>query len=168
VNAEKARSIEDGIGLSAEDRSEWFAEFISENERAIRQSLTGALGVDPGREATAEALAYGWEHRDRLEGMDNPAGYLYRVGLNWGRKSLSRRTVVFPADTAQESEWVEPRLPEALAALSERQRVVVYLVHGHDWSLSEVAELLEISKGTAQKHMERGMTRLRRELKVDS
>ena len=168
VNVEEAHSIEGETSLSAEDTVEWFAEFVSENERAIRQSLTGALGVDPGREATAEALAYGWEHRDRLEGMGNPAGYLYRVGLNWAKKSLSRRTVVFPADAAKEPEWVEPRLPEALAGLSERQRVVVYLVHGHDWSLSEVAELLEISKGTAQKHMERGMTRLRRELKVDS
>lgn len=168
VNVEEAHSIEDEISLSAEDRAEWFAELVTAIERGIRQSLTGALGGDLGREATAEALAYGWEHRDRLEGMDNPAGYLYRVGLNWAKKSLSRRTVVFPADTAKEPEWVEPRLPQALAGLSERQRVVVYLVHGHDWSLSEVAELLEISKGTAQKHMERAMTRLRRELKVGS
>jgi len=168
VNAEEARSIEDGIGLSAEDRSEWFAEFVSENERAIRQSLTGALGVDPGREATAEALAYGWEHRDRLRGMDNPAGYLYRVGLNWGRRVAGRKTVLFPADSRGEFEWVEPGLSAALADLSEKQRLVVYLVHGHDWSFSEVAELLGISKGSVQKHMERGMTRLRRQLKAEA
>jgi DNA-directed RNA polymerase specialized sigma24 family protein len=44
----------------------------------------------------------------------------------------------------------------------------VFLVHGHQWSLSEVATLLEISKGTVQTHMERGMERLRRELKVET
>lgn len=167
MNVEEVHSIEDETSASAEDRAKWFAEFVSEKERGIRQSLTGALGVDLGREATAEALAYGWEHRNRVERMDNPAGYLYRVGLNWGKRSLSRRSVAFRADVAKESEWVEPGLPGALAGLSERQRVVVYLVHGHDWSLSEVADLLEISKGSAQKHMERAMTRLRRELKVD-
>lgn len=153
--------------LSAEtERAEEFARFVSDSERPIRQSLTAALGSDAAREATAEALAYGWEHWDRIADMANPAGYLYRVGLNWGRK-IARRTVVFPMHVEDRSPWAEPGLSAALAGLSEKQRVVVYLVHGHDWSLSEVAELLEVSKGTVQKHMERAMARLRRELKVD-
>lgn len=145
-----------------------FAPFVSASERALRQSLTAALGGELGRDATAEALAYGWEHWDRVGDMENPAGYLYRVGLNWGRKSAKRKAVVFPATVVEEADWVEPGLPDALARLSEKQRVVVYLVHGLDWSLSEVAELLEVSKGTVQKHMERGMSRLRRHLKVET
>lgn len=133
----------------------------------MRQSLTAALGVEWAREATAEALAYGWEHWDRIKGMENPAGYLYRVGLHWGRKAAARRKVEFPATVVDESTWVEPGLPKTIASLSEKQRVVVYLVHGLDWSLSEVAELLAVSKGTVQKHMERGMARLRRHLEVN-
>lgn len=167
MNVEEAHSVGDDTVLSPDDRTDWFVEFVSESERGIRQTLTGALGADLGREATAEALAYGWEHRDRLQAMGNPAGYLYRVGLNWGKRSHRRGTVLFPADVARESQWVEPGLPLALEHLSERQRVVIYLVHGHDWSLSEVADFLEISKGSVQKHIERGMTRLRRELKVE-
>lgn len=145
-----------------------FAGFVAANERGLRQSLTAALGPDAGRDATAEALAYGWENWDRVEGLDNPAGYLYRVGLNWGKKRNGRRFIPFSDMSIGDAEWFEPGLPDALAALSEKQRVVVYLVHGHDWSLSEVAELLGVAKGTIQKHMERGMAKLRRQLKVES
>lgn len=145
-----------------------FSQFVSSNERGLRQSLTAALGSEVGREAAAEALVYAWENWDRVGDLDNPAGYLYRLGLNWGRKRVGRRSVVFQEVPDSPRDWFEPGLPAALAGLSEKQRVVVYLVHGHDWSLSEVAELLEISKGTAQTHMERGMAKLRRELKVET
>jgi RNA polymerase sigma-70 factor (ECF subfamily) len=159
----------DVTGVPAdEDTTTEFAAFVSASERILKQSLSAALGFEPAREATAVALAYGWEHWDRVGAMDNPAGYLYRVGLHWGRKAATPRPVVFPMAVVEQSEWVEPGLPDAFASLSEKQRIVVYLVHGHDWTLSEVAELLKISKGTAQKHMERGMARLRRLLKVDS
>ena len=144
-----------------------FSEFVAGHERGLRQALTAWLGPDLGREATAEALAYGWEHWSRVGGMENPSGYLYRVGLNWGRKSSRRRDPGFPEATQNDVDWFEPGLPRALAGLSDQQRVVVFLVHGHEWSLSEVAALLEISKGTVQTHMERGMERLRRELKVE-
>jgi RNA polymerase sigma-70 factor (ECF subfamily) len=100
--------------------------------------------------------------------MENPSGYLYRVGLNWGRKSSRRHDLGFPEAAQSDVDWFEPGLPGALAGLSDQQRVVVFLVHGHQWSLSEVAAQLEISKGTVQTHMERGMERLRRELKVES
>lgn len=144
-----------------------FSEFVAGHEQALRQALTAWLGPEIGREAAAEALAYGWEHWARVGAMENTAGYLYRVGLNWGRKNRRRLPALFPEMSSVDSDWVEPGLPGALAGLSDQQRVVVYLVHGHQWSLSEVARLLEISKGTVQTHMERGMERLRRELKVD-
>ena len=58
-------------------------------------------------------------------------------------------------------------MPDALARLPERQRVVVYLVFGHEWSMSEVAALLGVEKATVQKHVERGMAKLRRRLGVE-
>ncbi len=49
-------------------------------EAELRRALTGRLGGELGREVAA--LAYGWEHWERVQGMDNPTGYLYQVGLN--------------------------------------------------------------------------------------
>ena len=44
-----------------------------------------------------------------------------------------------------------------MAQLPERQRVVVWLLHSSDWSMNEVAEFLEISKSSVQRHAESGM-----------
>jgi DNA-directed RNA polymerase specialized sigma24 family protein len=150
-----------------ETRTDSFTEFVSEVERGLRHALTANFGAEHGREAVAEALAYGWEHWDRIEGMDNPAGYLYRVAQNHAKSVRPRRRVCLPEVPLQTVPWVEPGLPDALARLPERQRVVVYLVFGHEWSMSEVAVLLGVSKTTVQKHVERGMAKLRRRLGVD-
>ena len=82
-----------------------------------------------GAEATAEALAYGWENWDRLRHMDNPAGYLYRVARTKAR-SLGSSMPVLPEVSAARLPHVEPGLPKALQRLSEKQRTVVWLVHG--------------------------------------
>jgi len=139
-----------------------FTDFVNEHERRLRESLIARLGGVEGREAAAEALIYGWEHWDRISAMENPVGYLYKVGLSRGRSALSRHRPVFDAVETSRIPEVEPRLPEALAALSERQRTVVLLVHCFQWTQSEVGDLLGLSKTTVQNHLERGMGRLRR------
>ncbi|MEM8708987.1 MAG: hypothetical protein AAGE98_21175 [Actinomycetota bacterium] len=62
-----------------------FATFFAEAEPKLRPALIARYGGELGRDATAEALAYGWQHWDRVAAMDNPVGYLYRVGERWGR-----------------------------------------------------------------------------------
>ena len=59
-------------------------------------------------------------------------------------------------------------MPKALAGLSERQRVTVVLVHCLGWTQEEVADLLGISRGSVQTHLERGLHRLRASLGVSS
>lgn len=98
--------------------------------------------------------------------MRNPAGYLYRVGRRRTRR-LRRRPPDLPRLRPGREPWVEPGLVRALSHLSERQRVVVILVHSLGWSQTEVAELLGVSLGTVHKHMERGLNRLRSELGVE-
>jgi len=75
--------------------------------------------------------------------------------------------VALPAVDPDGESWVEPGLPAALEKLSEQQRVVVALVHGYQWSMSEVAELLDVSKSTVQSYDERGLRRLRTKLGVE-
>lgn len=146
-----------------------FDVFAREVEPRLRQALSATLGSDLGRDATADALAYGWEHWSRVCAMDNPAGYLYVVGRERGRRSQKRRRSValMAADPAR-TPWVEPGLPAALAALSERQRVVVMLLYCFDWTMSEVAELLDVTKSTVQSYAERGLEGLRSRMGVVS
>jgi RNA polymerase sigma factor (sigma-70 family) len=61
---------------------------------------------------------------------------------------------------------VEPALPAAIASLSEKQRVAVFLVHGYGWTRREVAELLGISVNSVGNHLDRGLVKLRGRLGV--
>ena len=60
--------------------------FAREVEPRLRYALVAAVGQDLGQDAACEALAYGWRHWDRIRDLENPAGYLYRVG----RRSVRR------------------------------------------------------------------------------
>ena len=73
--------------------SESFTSFVEEVEPRLKRALCVGFGIESGVEATADALAYGWEHWDRIETMENPAGYLYQVGRSRARK---RRTPSSP------------------------------------------------------------------------
>ncbi len=140
--------------------AESFTEFVRELEPRLKHALVAAYGTEAGIEATRDALAYAWEHWDRVRGRDNPAGYLYGVGRNKARRRVRRR-VVFPLPPSGHDLWVEPGLPTALARLSERQRLAVVLIHGYEWTHIEVANLVGVSVSTVQQHAERGMAKLR-------
>lgn len=141
-----------------------FTEFFAAVQPRLRHALAAALGADVGVEAAQEALAWGWEHWDRLQAMDNPAGYLYRVGRSRSRR-LRRRPVRLPAvQPSNPLPWVEPELPAALQLLSEKQRTAVLLVHSLGWTYAETAETLNISMGSVQTHAKRGLDRLRKAL----
>src|SRR5262245_26905480 len=147
-----------------------FEEFVVANERRLRQALTSTFGLDQGREAAADALAYAWEHWDRVACMENPVGYLFVVGRDRHRRQQRGRrpSRVFDVGPAPAEPWCEPALLSQLAGLSDRERVAVLLVNGFEWSMAEVADLLGVSKSTVQTHAERGMAKLRAGMGVRS
>lgn len=145
-------------------REERFSCFAVDAEPRLRIAHAAALGQQRGADATAEALAYGWENWERIEAMDNPCGYLYRVGRSRVReRRRPRRLPPVPAEVANR---VEPGLPSALRSLSDRQRVAVVLIHGYEWTTREVADLLGVDVPTVTTHLRRGLAKLRKQLKV--
>lgn len=141
-----------------------FESFVARVEPGLRRALVALYGTDGGRDATAEALAYAWEHWDRVRAMENPAGYLFRVAQSRTRRR--RAPVVFELPQATEV-WIEPGLASALRSLSPSQRLAVVLVHAFGWRATEVAELSGVKATTVQNHLERGLRRLRQSLGVD-
>lgn len=142
-----------------------FEEFASTVGIRLRAGLVAAYGPDLGLDVAAEALAYGWEHWSRIGVMENPSGYLYRVGQTAARRS--RRPQGFlPMPPADDLPQFEPRLVPALEELTESQRVCVVMVHGYGWGQTEVAELLELSPSTVRTHIARGLEHLQQALEV--
>ena len=146
-------------------REQAFTRFVKETEPRLSYALAAAYGPEVGAEAAADALAFAWEHWERIERMGNPAGYLYRVGQSRSRR-YRRPRVLFPRTTPDEPPFVEPALPQALEELTRNQRVAVTLIHALGWTEREAAELMGISRSTLRTHAERGLTHLRAELEV--
>lgn len=144
-------------------KSDMFTDFVRDVEPRLHAALIALMGTDKAREATADALLWAWENWERVEKMENPGGYLYRVARTKAR-SLFKRPPTMPAAPVAEMPWIEPGLPAAVARLSEKQRVVVVLVHALGWTQAEVARYLGLSHGAIQKHSERGLKRLRSSL----
>ena len=149
------------MGARPEDE---FTEFVRRYEPSIRVALMAAYGPERGREATCEALAYGWEHWDRISGMERPVGYLFRVGQS---KSRPRRSPMpDPVDPPAGEPWVEPGLPQALARLSRKQRMAVVLVDAYGWTHREAGEVMGVSQESVRTHLARGLRKLRASLGV--
>lgn len=142
-----------------------FDEFAVDAAPRLRRALVAAYGVDVGVDAAAEAIAWAYGHRDELSVMENPVGYLFRVGQTAARR-LRRRPSRLPAVEPAVLPEVDPSLVPALAQLSEQQRIVVVLVGGLQWRQAEVAELLGVSASTVRTHLERGMVQLRSSMGV--
>lgn len=140
-----------------------FEDFVQGTRPRLLRAFAGCRGEDAA-EAAAEALAYAWEHWERIRTMDNPAGYLFRVGQSRTRR---RRTPRLPPPAQIGVPEVEPRLIPALLALPETQRTAVWLVHACQWRYSEVADALGTSVSMVGNHVRRGMERLRQHLEVD-
>ena len=115
-----------------------------------------------------EAFLKVWERWDRVQGMDNPAGYLYRTALNLHRKRRRRASVAIRRavglGTSRDSlADVETRdaVVRALGALTPRQRESVVLVDLLEYTSEEAAELMGIAAATVRVLASQGRAAIR-------
>jgi len=118
-----------------------------------------------------EAFLRVWERWDRVGGMDDPVGYLFRTALNLHRKRLRRagvmlRRAIAPAPPFDAIAEVESRdaVLRALATLTPRQRMSVVLTDLLDYPSAEAAKVMGISASTVRVLASQGRATLRREV----
>jgi DNA-directed RNA polymerase specialized sigma24 family protein len=141
-----------------------FEAFITDASLRLRRSLVARYGVELGVDACSEAIAWAWANRDRLLGMRNPVGYLYRVGQTAVRTQVRRQRVPdLPVELPEGGiEVPDPGLQAALAQLSHEQRAALMLVHAYGYSYAEAAVMLDVPITTLKNHLSRGGKKLRR------
>jgi RNA polymerase sigma factor (sigma-70 family) len=131
----------------------------------LRGVLIARHGIDVGVDVHAEVASYAWEHRDLVCGLENPAGYLFRVSQSKARRYRRwGRTAPLPAERTVGLADGDPRLDEAMAQLTKDERTVCVLVHGYGYRYEEAAELLGWSTASVRNRLSRAMAKLRRQL----
>jgi DNA-directed RNA polymerase specialized sigma24 family protein len=130
----------------------------------LRGVLVARHGIEIGVELHSDLASYAWEQRTMLCGLDNPAGYLFRVSQSRARRYRRwSRTVQFPAERAVGIRVPDgdQRLDDALTKLSKDERTVAVLVHGYGYSYDEAAEVLGWTVGSVRSRLHRAMAKLR-------
>ncbi|MCB0966720.1 MAG: RNA polymerase sigma factor [Ilumatobacter sp.] len=146
-----------------------FEELFRAVEAPLRRTLVAWYGPTLGRDAAQAAMEWAWAHRSRLDGIDNPAGYLFRVGQSHAKRELRQRSVPsaeLASKSVESDSRFEPALSNAMEGLSDQQRSAVLLVHGYGYSFREAADAMDVSLSTLRTHIDRGMQRLRSHLEV--
>lgn len=141
-----------------------FADFYRRSWDGVARALALALGeTDLAVEATDEAMARAYARWAKIRGYDNPAGWVYRVGLNWARsyhRRLARKLPFRQPDAVEPPPVADPAIRQALAALPFNQRSVVVCRLLLDWSVAETATALDLRPATVRTRLHRALRTL--------
>ncbi|MBN1458248.1 MAG: sigma-70 family RNA polymerase sigma factor [Armatimonadetes bacterium] len=135
-------------------------------------TLDRGIAEDAAQEAFLQLLV----HWPRVRAMDDPVGWVYRVGINRCRdyRRAARRAnriaerILQPAPSRQEAPWSSGvEVMSVLASLPRRQRMVavLFFVAGH--STAEIAHTMGISQGAVGSHLHKARKKLRMMLEAD-
>ncbi|CAN5835338.1 sigma-70 family RNA polymerase sigma factor [soil metagenome] len=141
-----------------------FTVFYDQTYRRLAAALSSTLADrDMGIEAADEAMARCYANWPTVGRYANPAGWVYRVGLNWAvsrKRRMGRHFVYAPKDHIEPEMPADPQVAEALTRLDIRLRTVVVCRILLDWSTEDTAAALQIKPGTVKSRLHRGLARL--------
>lgn len=145
--------------------------YLRERPRLIA-ALTALCGGERAEaaEIADETCARTLERWDRVQRMESPGGWAYRVALNLLRRRARRarqETQVFrvtaPAPTAARPDWsIEIR--DAIAALPRAERTAVVLRYVADLTQADIARAMHVSPGTVASSLHAAREKLARSL----
>jgi RNA polymerase sigma-70 factor (ECF subfamily) len=144
-----------------------FEQFYRDHVDRVHRALALAVGDGAvAREATDEAMARAYARWDRVRRLDNPGGWVFRVGLNWAtswwRKVRRERPPAedrHPATAAPDPAGLAAR--SALERLPAARRTVIVCRVLLDLSTAETAAVLDLTEGTVRSRLSRGLAELR-------
>lgn len=150
-----------------------FTAFYERHRAEVHAAVAVTLGDRHlAAEAVDEAFVRAAERWSQVAGMDRPAGWVYRVAVNWAtswRRKWSRRPTLptEQLDRAHHDDVGHVPLPELLAALPLQQRQLLVLRFVLGFSVPETARILDVAEGTVKSGVHRARQQLRTDLEVD-
>jgi RNA polymerase sigma-70 factor (ECF subfamily) len=143
-----------------------FDDFWMVHRDRLSRALAMTIGdVDLATDAIDEAMARAYQRWNHVRTLENPAGWVYRVGLNWTRSLHRRRRrhppawLATPTSTADDY-GLDPSIDTTMAALPEIQRSVVVCRLLLGWSEAQTASALGLRPGTVKSRLSRSLEAL--------
>lgn len=130
----------------------------------LARALSITLGdAGWGREAADEAMTRAYDRWADVVTYANPAGWVYRVGLNWARSWHRKLNRKLPWSSPEVSlpKSADTELEAALAQLDVKYRSVVVCRYLLDWTTEQTAAALDLPAGTVKSRLSTGLTHLR-------
>lgn len=143
-----------------------FEDFYLANRASVGRALALTLRDDDlARDAVDEAMARAYQRWSHVGQLENPGGWVYRVGLNWSRSVVRRLHRPAPIWIAQPTDTPaptvqDPAIERALDELSVDQRAVVVCRLLLGLSEHTTADVLGIRPGTVKSRLARALDRL--------
>ena len=142
--------------------------FLEQRERLFRALWLVTRDRHEAEELSQEAFLKLWERWDRVGGLEDPQGYLYRTAMNLFRNRRRRATLALrravrlaPSDDAIAAVEQRDTVMRALGSLTRSQRAAVVLLDLLDLSSEEAARALGVRPSTVRVLAARGRTALR-------
>ena len=165
-------TVDPGLYVAVEDTEQLaFHDFYSGSRDRVGRALAVTLGdADLAADSVDEAMARAYQRWSNVSRMDNPSGWVYRVGLNLARSRMRRQTrrrravASRPAPEVPEPDVLEPAILRALQALPVDHRSVIVCRLLLGWSEAETAAALDIRPGTVKSRLHRATTTLATQL----
>lgn len=145
------------------------AEFCDGVRDQLVRSMTLYCGDQwVAEELAQEALIRAWERWSRVSGMESPEAWTFRTATNlansWFRRRAAERRAHSRMASAQSHDsdaTSATAVRTAVAALADRQRLVVVARYFMDLSVEDTATLLECAPGTVRASTHQAIQRLR-------
>ena len=156
--------------------SEGFESLFRAHYGRLVRTLTLAAGDrELAADAVQEAFVRAHVHWRRIEGYEDPIGWVRRVAVNLlhdDRRRTDRKRRAIERLAAEPSSVPAPREPDdldrLLASLAPQQRTAVALHYVEELSIAEVAAAMGLATGSVKSHLHDARRRLRTRLERGS
>ena len=147
-----------------------FAAFFEDEHRGLLKLLYFVTGNRAdAAELMQDAFLRLWERWDRIESIDDPTAYLFRVALNGFRMRAraarrATRRLVAPASSSDPYEEVNLRedVRRMLLELAPRQRAALVLLDMYGYGSEEAARIMGVRPSTVRALATQGRAVLRK------
>ena len=154
---------------AAEHDSRDFATFFADEHRRLFKALFFVTGNRAdAADLMQDAFLKLWERWDRIDRIEDPAAYLFKVALNGFRMRAraarrAARRLVAPGTMADPFDEVDVSVDvrRTLLALAPRQRAALVLLDLYGYGSEEAADIMGVRPSTVRALATQGRTVLR-------